>query len=456
MALTRKNLPVVFAIFFVSLFSACTKESEDSWMPVQAKVENEFMGILATFPQGGYKNLVIRDASDGRIVLGLPQLNKKRIIMLPKGSYEFSADNAVKAILVLDDDCIINYTSRTFNIKSFDKPPAIAFRSGQQGWDRRSPLTEGNQYYLTILDLDNLDGLSSAYNAEIIGKGNVTLSSNKENNRIISDSGMAFTRGTYTVTVSGGSLGTINYNFKVEPLPPFDLAINNKWNGKNLEYADIVAYKSSDSLPAVIPRNDDGSGKISFTAFDYANTANVIRINEERFLSTGETGKIIFPKVNDDDRIILFVLGVNNNDDVYTYSFTSKRNENPKTISWDKIPTKGKNFYIEIPVDKNSLQDWDGIDNFSVSFFYKLGKPATIPNQMALSGNGGFIEIKNIGYRRQTDDSITCFVDLPNVSKASHFNYLVRVQDAVEGIFIMNNTSDENSQVPQSLHKQDN
>jgi hypothetical protein len=452
-----KNMLVVSVVIFTSLFSACNKIEEDAWTPIQTKVENKFMGILAALPQGGYKNLIVRDVADGRIVLSIPQLNKKRIIMLPKGSYEFSADNAEKATLKLDDDCIINYAGRTFKTEAFDKPPVIAFRSGQQGWDRRSPLTEGIQYYLTIFDIDNLSGLPSAYSAAITGKGNITLSSNKENNRIISGSGISFTQGKYTVTATGSSLGTINYNFEVIPQPPFDLEINSKWNGKNLEFADMVAYKSSAFLPDVIPRNDDGSGKTSFTSFDYANTANVIRVNGNRFLDTNDRGRIVIPKVYNDDGIILFVLGTDNNDEyVFTYSFTARRSENPKSVSWDKIPAKGKDFSIDVPVDKNSLASWDLINNFSVSFFYKLGKPATIPSQTVLSGNSGFIEIKNIRYRRQTDDTITCFVDLPNISKVSHLNYLIRVEDADQGVFIMNNTSNENSQAPQPLRRQDN
>jgi hypothetical protein len=399
--------------------------------------------------------MVVRDAGSQRIVLSLPRVSDKRIIILPRGSYEFSADNAAKTVLDLQNDCRIVFSGRAFKGEALKEPPVIAFRRSPQGVNSSIPLIEGVPYFLAVLDMDDLNNRLpiGSYTAAISGKGNVELNGVKENNYIISKSAYTFVRGSYTVTVTGSAAQINPFRFRVEPRPPFTLTITNIWNGKPLQFADIAGYKSNARLNPVLPRNDNGKSPISYTSFDYSNRGAVLRPAGES--NTGADGKISFPGISHDDRVVLVVMGVNPADDVYTHTIIADEGRRNLTVSWDRIPAKGRNFQIEAPVDRNSFNSWDRIDNFSVSFLYKPGTPATIPIQTVLNGNSGFNEIKGISYRRETENSITCFVDLQNISKVSQFNYLITVKDVSLGTFAMNNTSAEISRVPQPLRKQE-
>ena len=437
-------------IFVLIMVCSCTQVFKNNRFDgIKAHMSGEFIGIIAP-PQGrSLKNLVVID-SKKRIVVNVPELAQNKIVILSRGDYEFRADGVQSKVFTLQDDCKITSNGKTFTQNSLKAPPAVAFRLGQR-WDIQS-LVEGSSYYLTILDMDNLNSKIpvSSYSAKISGNGitiDVPLNEIKENSRIISAAPHAYTRGSYTVTVSvnGDTKRIPPMRFDVIPKPPFSLTINNIWEGSPLQFADMQCYRSDDSVKQVMTRSD-------FELFVYKNEHNLIRINGERIGSTGENGRSILQNVHDNDRIIIMLPGINSGDDVYTRTITADESQKTINLAWTNVPSKGNGFSVQVHVEPYSMDSWSGIDNFSVSMYYRLGKPATIPSQTVLAGNG-FSKIDTF-YRRE-DSSIVCFADLSRISKVSHFNYLLRVDDDREGTFMMNNTSDEISTVPEPLRRQD-
>jgi hypothetical protein len=440
---------IICVIINVLFITACNQiRREQKYIPARVSLSNEFIGIVSPPRNRTLKNFtILTDNTEKRVVLFSSELSQNRIIVLPKGKYEFRADGIQGKAFDLSDDCKIVSNGRTFTQEPLPPPPTISFRGSR--WDMLGPLAEGTSYYLTILDLDNLNEPAGSYKATISGKGDIPLSVNKENNRIISESPYSFTRGTYTVNVSLHNTPLSSpRTFRVDPRPPFTLTINNTWQGRKLKYANIIAYKamaSTVSPGAVISRGD-------YTAFHYPysnrNNSNVFETN------TGSTGRLTVREVNDGDRIILVAMGVKTgDDDVYTYTIQSAdRSRQEMTVSWQSIPSKGRNFVVNVPVHSSAQNSWELIDNFSVSFYYQLGdKP--VPSQIALGGNG-FTRINGIHYSRETDNSIMGIVDLSSVSMVSHINYLLRVDDEKWGAFYSNNTSSDMDD-PQPLRKQE-
>ena len=458
---------LLYAIVCALLLTACGREQpRKAYVPPRVNLSNEFMGIVSPPNNGSLRNFTITDDA-GRSVLDIPELSKNKIIVLPKGKYEFSADNVAESkVFDLTEDCKIVSTARTFTQNPLVKPPAISFRGSR--WDMLGPLTEGASYYLTILDLDNMNEPADSYTATIRGVGNIPLNVNKDNNRIVSRNAHSFSRGTYDVTVSvnGDSSRFASFRFEVRPRPPITLTINNTWGGRPLQYANITVYRVPASVVsprAVMPRSDDGSGALSFNSFDYANNRHIIRSGGNDRFNIGSNGTIVLPGIYENDRIILVAMGVRAADNVYTNTFTvnsAMYNRRDTTVSWQSIPSKGRNFAVSVPLERRSADALRSANNIDPSFYYRLGNPATIPSQTVLGGNG-FNRARVNDFRRETTDrngvleyTILYNVDLSDISIVSHFNYLASLDTDV-GAFVMNNTSDETSVVPSPIRRQD-
>jgi hypothetical protein len=436
------NIFFILAVLF--MFSSGSDLKQDVYQPAKINASGEFIGIIVPPKSGGLKNLRIIDNKTKRIVLYISELTQNRMCMLSKGDYELQADGVKASIFSFQDDCKISSDGKIFKQEALKAPPAVAFRLGQRE-NITGPLDERFSYYLTILDMQNLDEIIpvSAYSATITGNGknmNIVLNKTRENNRIISEQGIRLSMGTYHVNISvnGDTKRIPPLKFNVIPEGPFTLTVNNKWNGMPLEYADVQCYFSGATLRPVLSRNE-------FDAFVYANENNLIKIGGERIVSTGGDGKLVIPGVHNNDRIIFMLPGINAGDDVYTQTRIASSSSNPVDISWNNVPSKGSAFLIQAGIEPNSLESWLNIDNFSVSMFYKVERPATKPNSDVLGD--GFTEAQ-AKYKRENDDTIDCFVDLSKISKVSHFNYLIRVKDQVEGVFIMDNTADEINKSP--------
>jgi hypothetical protein len=435
-----------FAFTAFCIFSCGQTDRQDTYNPVQTNVAGEFTGIIVP-PGSGFRNLVIIDKQTKRVVFDMPELTQNRLVMLPKGNYELRADGVKASLFNFQDDCKISSDGKTFRQEALKAPPALAFRSGQRE-NITGPLVEDFSYYLTILDMANLDEKIpvSVYSAVVTGNGinkDIPLNGIRENGRIISEQPNIFKRGSYQVTVSvnGDTKKIPPLRFNVNPKPPFNLTVTNLWNGEPLQYADVQCYISNAALKPVLSRRE-------FDTFVYANENNLIRINDERIVSTGSDGRLVISSIHDNDRIIFLLRGINADDDVYTQTITASDSRKQIAVSWTNVPSKGVAFLVQAGIEANSLDSWlnTGKD-ISVSMFYRVGRPATIPYRTVLQGNG-FKELA-AKYRRDSDNTIECFVDLSGISKASHFNYLIRVEAGNEGVFIMDNTADEISKSPQ-------
>jgi len=470
-----KLITISYVIISALFITACGQiQKEYKYKLVKVNLNNEFIGIVSPPKGGTLKNFTIFTTdTKKKVVLFAGELSQNRIIALPKGKYEFHAVGIQNKTFDLSDDCKIVSDGKTFTQLPLVRPPAISFRREKSGEDITGNLMVSTSYYLTILDLDNLNEPVDSYKVNITGSGgyneSIPLGNDKENNRIISENVYRPTKtGKYKVNVLvDGISGRITpFEFTVDPLPPpipISLTINNTWGGIPLQYANIIVYRfpastSPPRLERIMSRSDDGTETLSFNRFNYSNSQYIIRSGESERFNIGNNGKIELPRtIYNGDYIILIAMGVKTEDAVYTNTFSVTSaiyNRRETTIPWQDIPSKGRNFVVNVPVDRYSQESWGKIDNFSPSFYYRLGNPATIPSQTVLAGNG-FTQANVVDFRRETDDSIMCFVDMSKISAVSHFNYLLSVTDANMGTFIMNNTSDEISRVSQPLRRQE-
>ena len=334
--------------------------------------------------------------------------------------------------------------------------------------NERGNLISVASYNFSIIDIENLDESPSSYKAIISGRSSTLNFKTDSNNRMVSDS-FNLAPGNYTVNISGTSTTKIpSQNFTVDPESPFTVTLDNRWSGNALRYANISVYKyktlpSTSDIRPTMPRRDNAAGIPSYNAFDFTNNKNIVRISSETVFGTGNNGKVVLTNsVNTGDYLIIFVMGVKQDDNVYSYMIPNRITQADRnkeiTINWTMIPNKGSRN-ITIPVYSGSLADWDQISNFSVKFYYRLGTPANFSNDYVLSGNG-FIAIESsrggISFRRDTiNNSILLIANLSGIAMASHFNYLVEVKDEKEGTFIMSGTSAESSDEPYPLRKKE-
>jgi hypothetical protein len=401
--------------------------------------------VIVKPPAGGrIDKLRITNANNGRIVLDNVNIAQKRLILLPKGVYDVeNASN--KSRITINGEGIIFLKQNKFVFEETVPPPVITFMRGNQ-WDLTT-LTEGVNYHLTFFDINNLDTLPpNSYKIHISGPDmdkDIPLDAITQNSRFISANPLMFTRGTFKITAS---LGSVNLspprNITVVPKPPFVLTITNRWNNNALQYADIQYFKTSAALAKNIAPE---MSKTNFDAFVYSNRNN---IDGNMTVNTGGDGKISLRGVHNNDRILIFLKGVMPGDPIYIKSITVDEDNPAMYISWENVPSKGKGFDIETSIDSSALSIWSKIDSFSVSLYYRPGNPATIRRQTVLNASPPWTTIKNANFRREADDRITIFADFSGICKATHINYLIVVTDEDQGNFSMNNTADEFSIQP--------
>jgi hypothetical protein len=200
-----KKLSSVLA--FILLFGACTEGQKPVHQPVSVDMrkQSELMVLLIP-PQNGLKNFLIQDNASRRIMASIAEVKQKRLLILPPGDYDLSAEGVRIATLSIDDDCSVTIVSNRFVAESFSQ---IAFYDESNYYASR--IVEGRSYWLTILNIENVP--PSTYTAEIAGKGNILLASRLSGNRVISAARISpFTAGKYTVT------GAVNGDAsKIEP-----------------------------------------------------------------------------------------------------------------------------------------------------------------------------------------------------------------------------------------------
>jgi hypothetical protein len=191
----------------VLLLGACTQEQKPVYQPVSVDMrkQSELMVLLVP-PQNGLRNFLILDNASRRIMANIAEVKQKRLVILPPGDYDFSAEDVRTATLPIDDDCSVTIVSNRFVAEPFSQ---ITFYDGSNYYASR--IVEGRSYWLTILNIENVQ--PSAYTAEITGKGNIPLAPGLSGNRVISAARIPpFTAGRYTVT------GAVNGDAsKIEP-----------------------------------------------------------------------------------------------------------------------------------------------------------------------------------------------------------------------------------------------
>jgi hypothetical protein len=218
---------------FVLLFGACTQEQKPVYQPVSVDMrkQSELMLLLIP-PKNGLRNFLIQNNASRRIMANIAEVKQKRLIILPPGDYDFSAEGLRTATIFVDDDCSVTIVSNRFVAEPFSQ---ITFYDGSNYYASR--IVEGRAYWLTILNIENLQ--PSAYTMEITGKGNIPLASKLSGNRVISAAKISpFTAGKYTVT------GTVNGDTsKIEP-KEFTV-VDNDTEGPVLDKSGRYYYRSS-------------------------------------------------------------------------------------------------------------------------------------------------------------------------------------------------------------------
>jgi hypothetical protein len=226
-----KTLSAVLA--FILLLGACTQEQKPVYPPVSVDMQKQSeLMILLVPPQNGLINFLIQDNASRRIIANIAEVKQKRLVILPPGDYDFSAEGMSTATIPIDDDCSVTIVSNRFVAESFSQ---ITFYDGSNYYASR--IVEGRQYWLTVLNIENLQ--PSAYTMEITGKGNIPLASKLSGNRIISAAKIpSFTAGKYTVT------GAVNGDAsKIEP-KEFTV-VDNDIAGPVLNKSGKYYYRSS-------------------------------------------------------------------------------------------------------------------------------------------------------------------------------------------------------------------
>jgi hypothetical protein len=226
-----KKLSAVLA--FILLLGACTQEQKPVYQPVSVDMrkQSELMVLLVP-PQNGLKNFLIQDNESRRIMANIAEVKQKRLVILPPGDYDFSAEGVRTATFPIDDDCSVTIVSNRFAAELFSQ---ITFYDGSNYYASR--IVEGRSYWLTILNIENAQ--PSAYTAEISGKGNIPLASRLSGNKVVSAARITpFTAGTYTVT------GAVNGDpSKIEP-KEFTV-VDNDTTGPALDKSGKHYYRSS-------------------------------------------------------------------------------------------------------------------------------------------------------------------------------------------------------------------
>jgi hypothetical protein len=220
-------------LVFVLLLGACTQEQKPVHQPVSVDMrkQSELMVPLIP-PQNGLRNFLIRDNASRRIMANIAEVKQKRLVILPPGDYDFSAEGVRTATLPVDDDCSVTLVSSRFAAEPFSQ---ITFYDGSNYYASR--IIEGRSYWLTILNIENVQ--PSAYTAEITGKGNIPLAPGLSGNRVISAARIQpFTAGRYTVT--GAVNGDVS---KIEP-QEFTV-VDNDTEGPALNKSGKYYYRSS-------------------------------------------------------------------------------------------------------------------------------------------------------------------------------------------------------------------
>jgi hypothetical protein len=415
------------------------------------KLATEAFIIIQPPAKGSFEKLQISDNTSGNILFEGQNITTKRIVVIPTGEYtvaRYDGKNTIKnKITIKEQPGVLTLSGSNIVFNEIKDPPAIAFMRGDR-WDLTT-ITEGTSYYLTLFDKDNLDTLPvGAYNnVHISGPGinkDIELAAATQNTRYISADALTFAQGTLTVTANLQG-NTKTQRITVVPKPPFVLTVTNTWNGRPLQYANVQFFRSTAKLAPQITKTE-------FDTFTYNNRNNTVFINGGEVASSGSEGKITLRELHDKDSLLVFIKGVMPNDPIYVKSIVVDENNPNMRLSWDNIPSKGRNFDFEASIDYSASNSWARIDNFTVSFYYKAGSPATIRKQTVLSDSGW--TVINANFRREGDNRITVFADLDRICKVSHFNYLLVVNDEYEGKFSMANTADEISIQP-VLFKED-
>ena len=290
------NIVFIFAIFSCNRFD---EERENVYIPPTVTIDNEVICIIEVTQNRVLGNLMIRDITSNRIVLSLPSLDKRRIIILPLGEYEISADG-IRGTVDLQEDSRIVVSGNNFRREPLRQPQpsaTIAFRRGNNYVTDNNNIIAGSQYHLTILDIENLLLPTTAYKMEIDGIGSIPLRSAKESNqRIISENPIIFERiGNYKVTVTSSS-GTFEFPFRVIEIPPI-ITINNLWRERPLQFAEMEYFviDINERINGILINDNVTYTFNDNTYMDRSRRAGLLSSgpNGEPYISTESYGRIV-------------------------------------------------------------------------------------------------------------------------------------------------------------------
>jgi len=473
----KKNITLmILGILFVFLFS-CNKIGDKPFLPYSANFNNEIMVLLkySSTPRGGFVNMSITNADSGRVVFSRSNVNQNRIVVLEKGRYIFKAENAnTSAALNLQEDCKVEYANNAFAASSLTPPQAVRFRSGNN--DYFSSLVDGEQYYLAILDIDDLNGSRyepGDYVVRISGiSAPIPMKTVRENNYIVSERAYSFrfldsSSISVNVSVNGDTTRIPARRFNIIQRQPFMLTISNRWNNSFLPFAEMYFY--------LINTNDNFDAVMDDIRFNYIKD-NYRRISApDNF--TDADGRIQV-RVTHNDKLLIAVGGYPNYDYTkssiinqkiwYTQTITvSDYNRNvPLNVIWPYDPDmNGKNGipsksayrqFFATRRDRGVQEDedyWQNIKNdryWNVFLYYSPGKPINnrsfddaLNDPAIMKDNEGAV-----GGNQMIDNYILAWFNLNNVCLVTNINYFLEVTSSFGEFYTDRVTSDNTPNRP--------
>jgi len=420
-------------------------------------MSNEIMCVIEASPARVLRNLVVRNTSNKKIVLNIALLDRKRVIILPKGEYQFSTDSVGGSFDLQDDYKISISNNNLIGEVLVQRSPVRAFRQ-RNIFITNNILNKRAEYYLTIRDYKLLSLPLSAYRAEINGV-NIPLILNSADNRIISENPIPLHESRFRAGASYDVTFTVNGDAaKIPPLrfqvidPPPTINITNLWRGRPLQYAEVEYFKYDGTRTGLFELTHN-------VYMDVSQRAGLLSKgpNGERYIYTGSDGKIVI--YNEDihygDKIALAVSGYVDYDPSrinqltwYIYPLTvEERNLNPN-ITWN-IPSKGgKRAFSAYSRVSRTWNEMEMENDYYVSLYYRPGVRSTMVSRRVVLNDPGFIRIPPTPHREINGNILLAWFDFDNICIATQINYLIRLESS-RGNFSMNNITFENSSQPE-------
>ena len=463
-------------IIFVILLVSCDKiaqyniDPDVPWVPVRADMEDQVMVLIQNFPSGGYRNLIIRNIDDEdkkMIVLRQAEVNKRRIVILPKGNYEFSADNVSdNEKFDLQEDCIIRFESNKFKQLELNIPSDIDIIFLNNNKNIIKQPVDDVPFLLSILNMEILDETPIEKYTVKIGDVEIKLNNVwEENYRIISEEviRLPYQERPYnlTVTVNGKS---DSFQFYVIPIPIPLLTVTNIWKDRPIQFAEMEYFiVSRDALSANDRSILERRGYLEDD--EYNNIANKFgRLskgsNDEPYVYTNDRGIIEIQDVNRNDLLVLALSGYPNYDPEirqdlkwYTQIIPIMRDEISVVWPYDDdprgtrgLPSKGEDR--RFVVEKGSIPDsiWEDMDrnyDYSVWLYYKPGERTDTISRFSVLDDWSYERIP-LPSVRIVGNRLIAAGDLSSLCLATQINYLIQVERST-GSFIMDNITYEHS-----------